>query len=68
MLSKALKELETNRLVKRTVIDRHPIIINYEFPEHGIKLTSVIRNLSEWGAQHRREIIRSSSQTTLGNA
>ncbi len=35
MLSKELKELEINQLVKRTVLDTQPITVQYELTEHG---------------------------------
>lgn len=57
MLSKELKEMEMNTLVKRTVLDTQPITVEYELTEHGMKLQSVINSLSEWGKQHRKEII-----------
>lgn len=68
MLSKELKELEINKLVNRKIIDSHPIAINYELTEHGKKLTSVIRSLSEWGTEHRKQIIRNSYKSVDNNA
>jgi DNA-binding HxlR family transcriptional regulator len=35
MLSKELKELEINKLVKRTVLDTQPITVQYDLTEHG---------------------------------
>jgi DNA-binding HxlR family transcriptional regulator len=58
MLSKELKELETNRLVKRTVLDTHPVTVHYELTKHGLTLQTIINNLTEWGISHRKEIIR----------
>ncbi|MNQ98748.1 putative HTH-type transcriptional regulator YtcD [compost metagenome] len=57
MLSKELKELEINKLVSRTVLNTQPITVQYQLTDHGKKLTSVIRNLSEWGTEHRNKII-----------
>ncbi|UTA66889.1 MULTISPECIES: helix-turn-helix domain-containing protein [Emticicia] len=57
MLSKELKEMEINNLVKRTVLDTQPITVEYELTEHGRKLKSVIGSLAEWGKEHRKEII-----------
>lgn len=59
MLSKELKELEFNKLVKRTVLDTHPITVQYELTAHGLTLKTIIDNLVEWGIQHRKEIIGS---------
>lgn len=57
MLSKELKELELNRLVKRTVLDTQPITVQYELTEHGKTLQTIINNLTDWGFKHRKEII-----------
>ena len=57
MLSKELKELETNQLVKRTVLDTQPITVQYELTEHGNTLQTIITNLSDWGVAHRKKII-----------
>jgi DNA-binding HxlR family transcriptional regulator len=57
MLSKELKELEINRLVKRTVLDTQPITVQYELTDHGKTLQPIISNLTDWGNVHRIEII-----------
>jgi DNA-binding HxlR family transcriptional regulator len=57
MLSKELKELETNKIIKRTVLETQPITVQYELTEHGKTLQTIIRNLTDWGIRHRREII-----------
>jgi DNA-binding HxlR family transcriptional regulator len=57
MLSKELKELEVNKLVKRTVLDTQPVTVEYKLTEYGQKLQAMIKNLSDWGMQHRKEII-----------
>lgn len=57
MLSKELKELETNKLVERSVLDTHPVTVQYELTQHGLTLKTIINNLTEWGFRHRKEII-----------
>jgi len=57
MLSKELKELELNKLVKRTVIDTQPVTVKYTLTEHGLTLRTIINNLTEWGIAHRKKII-----------
>ena len=57
MLSKELKELEINQLVKRTVLDTQPITVQYELTEHGNTLHTIINNLSAWGIAHRKKIV-----------
>lgn len=56
MLSKELKELEINKLVKRTVLDTQPISVQYQLSEYGMTLKTIINNLSEWGIEHRKVI------------
>jgi len=57
MLSKELKELEINQLVKRTVLDTQPIMVQYELTEHGNTLQTIISNLTDWGIVHRKKIV-----------
>ncbi|MFV8368038.1 winged helix-turn-helix transcriptional regulator [Flavobacterium sp. LB2R40] len=57
MLSKELKELEINKLVKRTVLNTQPITVQYELTEHGKTLKNIINNLTDWGIAHRKQIV-----------
>jgi DNA-binding HxlR family transcriptional regulator len=57
MLSKELKELEINQLVKRTVLNTQPISVQYELTEHGNTLQTIITNLTDWGIVHRKQIV-----------
>jgi DNA-binding HxlR family transcriptional regulator len=65
MLSKELKELEINKLIKRTVLDTQPITVQYELTEHGKSLQTIINNLKDWGIKHRKEIIGNNSETII---
>lgn len=56
MLSKELKELEMNELVKRTVYDTTPVTVEYEMTEYSMSLDKVIIALRDWGVQHRKKI------------
>jgi DNA-binding HxlR family transcriptional regulator len=56
MLSKELKDLEINKLVKRTVFDTKPVTVEYRLTEHGKSLEKVIHELVNWGLHHREEI------------
>jgi len=56
MLSKELKELEINQLVKRSVLDTQPVTVQYELTAHGRSLQTIINNLTEWGIAHRKKI------------
>ncbi|MCA0232581.1 MAG: helix-turn-helix transcriptional regulator [Bacteroidetes bacterium] len=54
MLSKELRELELNGIVKRTVHDTIPVVIEYEFTESGRNIKSVLDAMVEWGLEHRK--------------
>jgi DNA-binding HxlR family transcriptional regulator len=57
MLSKELKDLEINQLVKRTVHDTFPPTVEYSWTEHSRTLKDVIIALQNWGTVHRKKII-----------
>lgn len=57
MLSKELKELEMNQLVKRTVYDTTPVTVEYELTSYGASLREVITVLANWGIKHRNRIL-----------
>lgn len=57
MLSKELKELEINKIVKRTVLDTQPITVQYELTQHGLTLRTIIDNLTDWGLEHRKVVV-----------
>ena len=58
MLSKELKELEMNELVKRTVCNTKPVSVEYELTTYGKTLETVIASLVTWGLKHRKRILR----------
>ena len=57
VLSKELKDLEMNQLIKRTVHDTFPPTVEYTITEHGMTLQKVIEHLGDWGQLHRKKII-----------
>jgi len=57
MLSKELKELETNLLITREVIDTRPVTVKYKITSYGKSCQDVIFSLYQWGAEHRKVII-----------
>ena len=57
MLSKELKELEMNQLVKRTVYDTMPVSVEYELTVYGASLKEVLIVLGDWGIKHRSRIL-----------
>ncbi|WP_057936540.1 winged helix-turn-helix transcriptional regulator [Algoriphagus resistens] len=56
MLSKELRDLELNQLVKRTVYDTFPVTVEYTMTNYGETLKDVIEALHVWGENHRHKI------------
>jgi len=57
MLSKELRDLESNCLVKRSVYDTIPVVVEYNLTEYGHSLKPVIEVLRKWGTAHRERIM-----------
>lgn len=57
MLSKELKNLEANYLVKRTVQDTFPPTVLYEMTAHTQTLQEVMVALRNWGTLHRNKVV-----------
>lgn len=55
VLSKELKDLEMDKLLKRTVKDTTPISVEYELTDFGRSLNAVIQAMGEWGMSYRKE-------------
>ncbi|PWA05857.1 winged helix-turn-helix transcriptional regulator [Flavobacterium psychrotolerans] len=60
MLSKELKDLEMNGMVKRTVYDTIPISVEYELTDSAKSLSDVLDKMLEWGLQHREAVLSGS--------
>ncbi|RZK38576.1 MAG: transcriptional regulator [Pedobacter sp.] len=56
ILSKELKELEVNGLVKRTVLDTKPITVEYQLTEYSGSLNDLIAMMYDWGKFHRKRV------------
>lgn len=56
VLSESLHDLETKKLVARTVITEKPIHVEYSLTEHGRSLAPVIEALETWGREHLHSI------------
>ncbi|WP_244248531.1 winged helix-turn-helix transcriptional regulator [Flavobacterium foetidum] len=56
MLSRELKNLEENQLVRRTVLNTQPITVEYKLTDYGHTLKEVIDSLAKWGYNHRKRI------------
>jgi DNA-binding HxlR family transcriptional regulator len=59
MLSKELKELETNLLITRTEQNTKPATVIYAITEYGKSVLPVTETLVNWGLAHREKIIES---------
>jgi len=55
MLSKNLKELESDGLVIRRQYNEIPPRVEYELTDVGLKLGSVLQKLGEWGEEVHRQ-------------
>ncbi len=58
MLSRELKEMETNLLVKRTVEASQSLSVSYELTDYGQSVQPLIIVLAEWGETHRECITK----------
>lgn len=56
-LSKELKNLEANKLIKRDVYDTFPPTVEYSITAHGKSLEKVMDELHYWGLAHRANIM-----------
>lgn len=68
MLSKELRELEMNQLVKRKVYDSVPVVVEYSMTEYGKTLEKLIGELQAWGVSHRKRILEKKHEPTLVDA
>lgn len=57
VLAKELKDLEEHLLIKRTVYDESPVLVEYTTTPYANSLEKVIKELRDWGVNHRKKII-----------
>ena len=57
VLSKELKNLEINKLIKREVHDTFPPTVEYSITNHGKSLERVMEELHYWGLSHRKKVM-----------
>lgn len=57
MLSKELKDLEMNGVVKRVVYDTLPVTVEYELTPSAQSLGEVLDKMVEWGLNHRKKVM-----------
>ena len=56
ILSRELKDLERNKLVKRTVRKTRPVTVEYERTAHGATLEPLIEAVYQWGYLHYERV------------
>ncbi|MEM9093153.1 MAG: helix-turn-helix domain-containing protein [Cyanobacteria bacterium P01_F01_bin.53] len=56
MLTKQLRELESNNLIARKVYPEVPPKVEYSMTEYGKTLAPIIQALQAWGLQHLEKI------------
>ncbi|UKT65973.1 winged helix-turn-helix transcriptional regulator [Pedobacter mucosus] len=56
VLSKELKHLEENFLIRRTVTDDYAVRIEYSITEYCVSLNEVVRPMENWGKKHRKVV------------
>jgi DNA-binding HxlR family transcriptional regulator len=56
MLSKELKDLEINKLVRRVVHNTRPVTVEYAITGYGQSFLPVAEQLLQWGLSHRNVI------------
>src|SRR5690606_17357172 len=56
VLSKELKHLEENFLIKRTIVSEYPIKIEYSVEAYTFSLHKIIKPMEIWGKNHKKKI------------
>lgn len=54
MLTLQLRELEDDRIIRRTVFAEVPVRVEYELTDIGKELVPICLLLSDWGTRHRQ--------------
>jgi DNA-binding HxlR family transcriptional regulator len=57
MLSRELKEMEANQLIKRTVIATTPVTVEYSPTEYCRSFGDIILEMIKWGKNHRERLM-----------
>jgi len=58
MLSRELKDMEANGLIKRTVYDDIPVVVEYTVTDYCRTFGDIILEMIKWGKAHRKYIRR----------
>lgn len=52
ILTKQLRELEQDGIIKRTIYETVPAKVEYSITEHGITLLPIVQAMYDWGKEH----------------
>jgi DNA-binding HxlR family transcriptional regulator len=58
MLSRELKEMEANKLVKRTVTADRPVLVEYTVTNYCQSFGEIILEMIKWGKDHRKRLMK----------
>lgn len=61
MLSRELKEMEANQLIKRTVTPDSPVLVEYTASDYCRSFGDIILEMIKWGKSHRERIIKTTA-------
>ena len=56
MLSRELKDMEANHLIKRTVMPTTPVMVEYTETDYCMSFGGIILEMINWGKMHREKI------------
>ena len=56
MLSRELKDMEANHLIKRTVTPTTPVMVEYTETDYCMSFGGIILEMINWGKMHREKI------------
>lgn len=64
MLSRELKDMELNKLVKRIVDAGPPVLVEYESTEYCKSFGGIIQEMINWGREHRKIVTKKKTAKT----
>lgn len=56
MLSRELKEMERNKLVKRTTDPNSPVMVEYTVTDYCHTFGDIILEMIKWGKEHQKKV------------
>ncbi|GAA4323700.1 helix-turn-helix domain-containing protein [Mucilaginibacter gynuensis] len=56
MLSRELKDMEANQLIKRTVFPGTPVLVEYTETDYCMSFGGIILEMINWGKMHRERM------------